>query len=199
MGSGLTTDGGKLNDISSWIVSHRVPGIDEARNGNADILDKCTVIEYVSTYFMTSLRTSRKLSPSPGQAAAPPSTPLYLQEITVSPAPTPETDAEPESSSTNYNQPRSSTKAKSGRLSFLPTSRNEEELDVADDRQLVPEYNSHTSHLRDALRMALDPFHVRLILANTGSVARDHLSLERTFLSYVRTSLAIASAGVGTC
>ncbi|KAF8340041.1 hypothetical protein F5887DRAFT_871071, partial [Amanita rubescens] len=37
---------------------------------------------------------------------------------------------------------------------------------------------------------------VRLILANTGSVARDHLSLERTFLSYVRTSLAIASAGV---
>ncbi|KAK0203634.1 hypothetical protein DFS33DRAFT_818232 [Desarmillaria ectypa] len=37
---------------------------------------------------------------------------------------------------------------------------------------------------------------IRLVLANNGSVARDHLSLERTFLAYVRTSLALASAGV---
>ncbi|PBK67386.1 hypothetical protein ARMSODRAFT_1085929 [Armillaria solidipes] len=37
---------------------------------------------------------------------------------------------------------------------------------------------------------------IRLVLANNGSVARDHLSLERTFLSYVRTSLALACAGV---
>lgn len=36
-----------------------------------------------------------------------------------------------------------------------------------------------------------------LTLENTGSVARDHLASERTFLAYVRTSLAIASAGVG--
>ncbi|KAI0034617.1 hypothetical protein K488DRAFT_45011 [Vararia minispora EC-137] len=35
-----------------------------------------------------------------------------------------------------------------------------------------------------------------LILENTGSVARDHLASERTFLAYVRTSLAFASAGV---
>ena len=34
-------------------------------------------------------------------------------------------------------------------------------------------------------------------LENTGSVARDHLASERTFLAYVRTSLAVASAGVG--
>lgn len=33
-------------------------------------------------------------------------------------------------------------------------------------------------------------------LHNIGSVARDHLALERTFLSYMRTSLAMASAGV---
>lgn len=38
---------------------------------------------------------------------------------------------------------------------------------------------------------------VSLRLENSGSVARDHLASERTFLAYMRTSLAIASAGVG--
>jgi len=36
-----------------------------------------------------------------------------------------------------------------------------------------------------------------LRLQNCGSVARDHLALERTFLAYTRTSLTVASAGVG--
>jgi uncharacterized membrane protein YidH (DUF202 family) len=40
----------------------------------------------------------------------------------------------------------------------------------------------------------LDP---SLVLENSGSVARDHLASERTFLAYLRTSLAIASMGVG--
>jgi hypothetical protein len=40
-------------------------------------------------------------------------------------------------------------------------------------------------------------YHVSLILTNSGSVARDHLASERTFLAYVRTSLALASMGVG--
>ncbi|KAI0684522.1 hypothetical protein BC835DRAFT_1293053 [Cytidiella melzeri] len=35
-----------------------------------------------------------------------------------------------------------------------------------------------------------------LVLENAGSVARDHLASERTFLAYVRTSLTIASTGV---
>lgn len=35
------------------------------------------------------------------------------------------------------------------------------------------------------------------MLENAGSVARDHLASERTFLAYVRTSLAISMAGVG--
>ncbi|KAF7356838.1 7 transmembrane receptor (Rhodopsin family) domain protein [Mycena venus] len=35
-----------------------------------------------------------------------------------------------------------------------------------------------------------------LVLENSGSVARDHLASERTFLAYVRTSLVIASTGV---
>ncbi|KAF7318684.1 hypothetical protein HMN09_00380100 [Mycena chlorophos] len=37
---------------------------------------------------------------------------------------------------------------------------------------------------------------VSRMLENKGSVARDHLASERTFLAYVRTSLAIAAAGV---
>ncbi|KAF5382537.1 hypothetical protein D9615_002829 [Tricholomella constricta] len=37
---------------------------------------------------------------------------------------------------------------------------------------------------------------ISLTLENSGSVARDHLASERTFLAYVRTSLAIASSGV---
>ena len=41
------------------------------------------------------------------------------------------------------------------------------------------------------------PFSLSLTLQNTGSVARDHLASERTFLAYVRTSLSFASAGVG--
>ena len=40
-------------------------------------------------------------------------------------------------------------------------------------------------------------FNPTLVLENAGSVARDHLAVERTFLAYVRTSLTIATAGVG--
>jgi len=42
----------------------------------------------------------------------------------------------------------------------------------------------------------LGDFSPSLVLENSGSVARDHLASERTFLAYVRTSLTIASAGI---
>ena len=35
------------------------------------------------------------------------------------------------------------------------------------------------------------------MLENKGNVARDHLASERTYLTYVQTSLACASAGIG--
>lgn len=142
--------------------------------------------------FTTSLRASRKLSPSPDpkRMAAPPSTPLHIRESSTSPAPTPEHDAEPDSSSHHHLNPKP-RRGRLPRIAFLQHARHQPEHDA--DELVV-----HVSPL-EALRAAFNPFHVKLILTNTGSVARDHLALERTFLAYVRTSLAIASAGVGAC
>jgi uncharacterized membrane protein YidH (DUF202 family) len=50
--------------------------------------------------------------------------------------------------------------------------------------------SSHDNH------SSISHFHPALVLQNRGSVARDHLASERTFLAYVRTSLGLASAGV---
>ncbi|KIJ04590.1 hypothetical protein PAXINDRAFT_93142 [Paxillus involutus ATCC 200175] len=40
------------------------------------------------------------------------------------------------------------------------------------------------------------PLKLSLVLENKGNVARDHLASERTYLAYVRTSLACSGAGV---
>lgn len=47
-------------------------------------------------------------------------------------------------------------------------------------------------------RLRKSRYSPRMVLENSGSVARDHLASERTFLAYVRTSMALASMGVGT-
>ena len=52
----------------------------------------------------------------------------------------------------------------------------------------------HTQQKRKSRRRRV--VNPQLVLENCGSVARDHLASERTFLAYVRTSLALASAGV---
>jgi len=67
----------------------------------------------------------------------------------------------------------------------------------SDDEEEREERRSATRS-RSRIRDLLTPnFHPSLVLENTGSVARDHLASERTWLAYVRTSLAIASTGVG--
>ena len=49
---------------------------------------------------------------------------------------------------------------------------------------------------QNILQSSITHLHPALVLQNKGSVARDHLASERTFLAYVRTSLGMASAGV---
>ncbi|KAG2064486.1 hypothetical protein BDR04DRAFT_1035155 [Suillus decipiens] len=49
---------------------------------------------------------------------------------------------------------------------------------------------------REVINQVTSPLTLSLVLENKGNVARDHLASERTYLAYVRTSLACASAGV---
>ncbi|KAJ3903203.1 hypothetical protein F5879DRAFT_903154 [Lentinula edodes] len=64
------------------------------------------------------------------------------------------------------------------------------ECEAANDKSQPQSLNPH------ARSRSKKTFNPQLILENNGSVARDHLASERTFLAYVRTSLAIASTGV---
>ena len=56
--------------------------------------------------------------------------------------------------------------------------------------------NHNPNPTQDIHHPSITHFHPTLVLQNKGSVARDHLASERTFLAYVRTSLGMASAGV---
>ncbi|KAF5327204.1 hypothetical protein D9619_004703 [Psilocybe cf. subviscida] len=58
------------------------------------------------------------------------------------------------------------------------------------------QHRVHGVRLNRQLLHAVRHFRPNLVLENAGSVARDHLASERTFLAYVRTSIAIASTGV---
>ena len=58
-----------------------------------------------------------------------------------------------------------------------------------------PEDGSREPRWRELLKEC----RLLLTLENSGSVARDHLASERTFLAYARTSLTITSTGVGAC
>lgn len=53
--------------------------------------------------------------------------------------------------------------------------------------------------ISQTIRNNMAALKLSFVLENKGSVARDHLASERTYLAYVRTSLACAGAGVGAC
>jgi uncharacterized membrane protein YidH (DUF202 family) len=66
-----------------------------------------------------------------------------------------------------------------------------------------PDQPSPSSSLSDSSQSLKQPWYRRVAsnyrsisLENKGSVARDHLALERTFLAWLRTSLAFASIGI---
>jgi len=77
-----------------------------------------------------------------------------------------------------------------------PSSSQPEDQAHTPPQHIQIDTSSPRSRSRSAVRLlkALSP---TLTLKNSGSVARDHLASERTWLAYVRTSLAIASTGVG--
>ncbi|KAF8645918.1 hypothetical protein AX16_007480 [Volvariella volvacea WC 439] len=67
--------------------------------------------------------------------------------------------------------------------------------EMVEDDRLSEDVSSKTTTQHD--KDHLWGWGLYLRLENVGIVARDHLALERTFLSYIRTSLALTSAGVG--
>ena len=154
-----------------------------------------------ASYLPRIFRSDSKDTPSP---RAPPSTPTQIHTSC----------SRSHSNSVSRVQPVS-PEQKSTSASVVPTD------EILPESQ-VPEYQAHstsikptssksgkskhkpepsTTHLVPS-RNILQPstryfiFSPALVLQNTGSVARDHLASERTFLSYVRTSLGLASAGV---
>jgi len=109
--------------------------------------------------------------PSPPIAIAPPSTPDILEPVDV--------HEEDRSKSATRDPDISSTTDYNLNASSLPQSK----------------WQSAEMLGSNAVPFA-GRFKPALTLQNRGSVARDHLASERTFLAYVRTSLAISSAGV---
>jgi len=78
---------------------------------------------------------------------------------------------------------------------YLPLMPLEKESSPSLSNELQPASTTDKSR-QDGTRL-LERLNPALMLENSGSVARDHLASERTFLSYVRTSSTIATTGIG--
>ena len=101
-----------------------------------------------------------------------------------------------------HHSPKSSTIITSSQLQSGPLCFESSDTEHGKTSSPSPDCQHKCSEQLQPLLSRSQPFHsirnsLGLRLENSGSVARDHLACERTFLAYMRTSLAIASAGVG--
>ncbi|KAI0088605.1 hypothetical protein BDY19DRAFT_174293 [Irpex rosettiformis] len=111
----------------------------------------------------------------------PPSTPVRI---------TPRPDMDDESSQDRHFSPSPSPP---------PSSTLPERIDLQADGHPCPPLSDETKRGQRLTRPIVNflrSWNPTLVLENSGSVARDHLASERTFLAYMRTSLTIASTGV---
>lgn len=74
-----------------------------------------------------------------------------------------------------------------------PTSADEKAEEGAGGRRK----RKRKRRARERAEELLETLRPTLMLVNSGSVARDHLASERTFLAYVRTSIGLSTMGVG--
>lgn len=90
-----------------------------------------------------------------------------------------------------FSEPESPKSRASSINSNSGQSRQKNKLSAISDKgkNYISSQNIHPKSLRGH-------FYPALVLQNSGSVARDHLASERTFLAYVRTSIGLAGAGV---
>nr|POF08147.1 hypothetical protein CFP56_62727 [Quercus suber] len=93
-------------------------------------------------------------------------------------------DAAAEESEGPQRRKSSSKQSRTGRPAGEPPTAGQDDGSAADDQP-------HESWLRSFVDK-----YGSVELDNKGSVARDHLALERTFLAWLRTSLSFASIGI---
>lgn len=79
-----------------------------------------------------------------------------------------------------------------------PASSGSSQAHIPSQPEMVGKQSSLSSprRFREVINEFAASLKCSLVLENKGNVARDHLASERTYLAYVRTSLACASAGV---
>ncbi|OLN88568.1 hypothetical protein CCHL11_01804 [Colletotrichum chlorophyti] len=98
----------------------------------------------------------------------------------------------PTDPSNNTARPRKSAQSTRGQL---PSQTEEDEEDY-DDVVAREERDRAAQQIREPWYTIFLSSFQSIELENKGSVARDHLALERTFLAWLRTSLAFASIGI---